>query len=63
MFLRAVELQSWDCRCVVADFPVIFMLSIIVIRLRHITESCQSFQTVLFSGLRNILLQILPIVG
>ena len=30
-------------------------------RLRYIIESCQSFQTVLFSGLRNISLQILRI--
>ena len=62
-FLRAVELQSSDCHCVVADFPVVFTVSIIVIRLRHIIESCQSFQTVLFSGLTNISLQILRIVG
>ena len=34
-----------------------------MIRLRYIIESCQSFQTVLFSGLRNISLQILRIVG
>ena len=34
-----------------------------MIRLRYIIESCQSFQTVLFSGLRNISLQILCIVG
>ena len=44
------------------DFPVVFTVSIIMIRLRYIIESCQSFQTVLFSGLRNILLQILRIV-
>ena len=53
--------------CVVADFPldfpVVFTLSIIMIRLRYIIESCQSFQTMLFSGLRNISLQILHIVG
>ena len=87
--LRAVELQSSDCRrtpsathgrshgrkkqnirfselgriCVVADFPVVFTVSIIMIRLRHIIESCRSFQTALFSGLRNISLQILRIVG
>ena len=34
-----------------------------MIRLTYIIESCQSFQTVLFSGLRNISLQILRIVG
>ena len=34
-----------------------------MIRLRYIIESCQSLQTVLFSGLRNILLQILRLVG
>ena len=45
------------------DFPVAFTLSIIMIRLRYIIESCQSFQTVLFSSLRNILLQILHIVS
>ena len=45
------------------DFPVVFTVSIIMIRLRYIIESCQSFQTVLFSGLRNISLQILRIVG
>ena len=45
------------------DFPVVFTLSIIMIRLRYIIESCQSFQTVLFYGLRNISLQILHIVG
>ena len=37
--------------CVVADFPldfpVVFTVSIIMIRLRYIIESCQSFQTVL----------------
>ena len=44
-------------------FPVVFTVSIIMIRLRYIIESCQSFQTVLSSGLRNILLQILRIVG
>ena len=53
--------------CVVADFPldfpVVFTVSIIIIRLRYIIESCQSFQTVLFSGLRNISLQILRYVG
>ena len=36
---------------------------IIMIQHRYIIESCQSFQTMLFSGLRNILLQILRIVG
>ena len=38
------------------DFPDVFTVSIILIRLRCIIaiESCQSFQTVLFSGLRNI---------
>ena len=49
--------------CVVADFPVVFTVSIITIGLRYIIESCQSFQTVFFSGLRNISLQILCIVG
>ena len=44
------------------DFPVVFTVSIIMIRLRY-SESCQSFQTVLFSGLRKISLQILRIVG
>ena len=41
------------------DFPVVFTVNIIINRLRYIIESCQSFQTVLFSGLRNISLQIL----
>ena len=45
------------------NFPVVFTVSIIIIRLRYIIESCQSFQTVLFSGLRNISLQILRYVG
>ena len=45
------------------DFPVVFTLSIIMIRLRYIIESCQSFQTVLFSGFRNISYQILRIAG
>ena len=45
------------------DFPVVFTVSIIMIRLRYIVESCQSLQTVLFSGLRNISLQILCIVS
>ena len=36
------------------DFPVVFTVSVIMTRLRYIIESCQSFQTVLFSGLRNI---------
>ena len=36
---------------------------IIMIQHRYIIESCQSFQTMLFSGLRNILRQILRIVG
>ena len=45
------------------DFPVVFTVSIIMIRLRYIIESCQSLQTVLFSGLRKIMLQILRIVG
>ena len=45
------------------DFPVVFTVSIIMIRLRNIIESCQSFQTVLFYGLGNISLQILHIVG
>ena len=53
--------------CVVADvpldFPVVFTVSIIMIRLRYIIESCQSLQTVSFSGLKNISLQILRIVG
>ena len=44
------------------DFPVVFTVNIIMIRLRYIIESCQSFQTVLFSGLSSILLQILCIV-
>ena len=44
-------------------FPVVFTVSNIMIRLRYIIESCQSFQTVLFFGLRNISLQILRIVG
>ena len=41
------------------DFPVVFTVSITMIGLRYILESCQSLQTVLFSGLRNISLQIL----
>ena len=46
------------------DFPFVFTVSIVMIRLRYIIiESCQSFQTVLFSGLRNISLQIRRIVG
>ena len=45
------------------DFPVVLTVSIIIIRLRYIMESCQSFQNVLFSGLRNISLQILRYVG
>ena len=45
------------------DFPVVFTVSMIMIQLRCIIESSQSFQTVLFSGLRNISLQILRIVG
>ena len=53
--------------CVVADFPlefpVVFTVSIIMDRLRIVIESCQSFQTVLFSGLRNISLQIFRIVS
>ena len=44
-------------------FPVVFTVSNIMIRLRYIIESCQSFQTVLFFGLRNISLQTLRIVG
>ena len=36
---------------------------IIKIQHRYIIESCQSFQTMLFSGLRNTSLQILHIVG
>ena len=63
-FFRPVELKRI---CVVADFPldfpVVFTVTIIMIRLRCIIESCQSFQTVLFSGLRNISLQILRYVG
>ena len=56
------------CRiCVVADFPldfpVVFTVSIIMTRFRYIIESCQSFHTVLFSGLRNISLQILLFFG
>ena len=53
--------------CVVADFPldfpVVFTVSIIMIRLRYIIESCQSSQALLFCGLRNISLQILGIFG
>ena len=47
------------------DFPVVFMITVTItmIRLKYIIESCQSLQTVLFSGLRNILLQILRLVG
>ena len=45
------------------DFPVVFTVRIIMIWLRYIIESCQSFQTVWFSGLRNISLQILRIDG
>ena len=45
------------------DFPVVLTVSIIMIRLSYIIESCQSFQTVLFSGLRNISLQVLRGVG
>ena len=45
------------------DFPVVLTVSIIMNRLRYIIESCQSFQTVLFSGLRNISHQVLGIVG
>ena len=45
------------------DLPVVLMVSIIMIQLRYITDNCQSFQTVLFSGLRNISLQILYTVG
>ena len=41
------------------DFSVVFTLSIIMIRGRYIIEGCLSFQTVLFSGFRNISLQIL----
>ena len=37
-----------------SGFPVVFTVSIIMNRLRYIIESCQSFQTVLLSGLRNI---------
>ena len=33
------------------DFPVVFTVSIIMIRLIYIIESCQSFQIVLFSDL------------
>ena len=44
------------------DFPVDFTVSIIMIRLRY-SESYQSFKLCLFSGLRNISLQILRIVG
>ena len=53
--------------CVVADFPldflVVFNVTIIMIRLRYIIKSCQSFQTMLFSGLRNNSLKNLRIVG
>ena len=44
------------------DFPVVFTVSIIMNRLRYVIESCQSFQTVFFSGLTKISLQILRIV-
>ena len=36
------------------DFLVVFTVSIIMNGLLYIIESCQIFQTVLFSGLRNI---------
>ena len=45
------------------DFPVVFTVSVIMIRLRYIIESCHSLKLFLFSGLRNISLQILLIVG
>ena len=45
------------------DFPVVFTVSIIMIRVIYVIESSQSFQTVLFSGFRHISLQILRIVG
>ena len=45
------------------DFPVVFTVSIIMLQLRYIIVSCQSFQTVSFSDLRNISLQILHIGG
>ena len=51
------------CRYFPLDFPVVFTVSISMNRFRYIIESCLSFQTVLFSGLRNISLQILRIVG
>ena len=45
------------------DFPVVSTVSVIMIRLRYIIESCHSLKLFLFSGLRNISLQILLIVG
>ena len=65
--IRFSELSELWRICVVADFPldfpVVFTISIIMIRFRYIIESCQSFQTMLFSGLRNISLQVLRDVG
>ena len=51
------------CGCFPLDIPVVFTVSIIMNRFRYIIESCQSFQTVLLSGLRNISLQTLSVVG
>ena len=52
---------------VVTDFPLDFLVvctvNIIIIRLIYRIESCHSFQTVLFSGFRNISLQSVRIVG
>ena len=45
------------------DFLVVFKVTITMIRLRYIIKSCQSFQTMLFSGLRNNSLKNLRIVG
>ena len=50
---------SLSCGGFSSRFSSFFTVSIIMIRLRYIIESCQSFQTVLFSDLRNISLQIL----
>ena len=53
--IRFFELwQIWVVADFPLDFPVVFTISIIMNWLRYIIESCQSFQTVLFSGLRNI---------
>ena len=60
---KTIMFVSLSCADFPLDFPVVFTVSIIMNRLNYITESCQSFQTVLFSGLRNMSLQILRIVG